>query len=115
MVSNAMRTRSSSRGYVKKTDIAPYGEKILAATKAAHRKNPYTPDMAPAENRRRLVSCARVGINIYKVESMSERASERIRKRGRKTHVMHLVIRREFDGSIREYAQERRRMALKEP
>src|SRR6266850_7660629 len=27
MVSNAMRTRSSSRGYVKKTEIAPCGER----------------------------------------------------------------------------------------
>jgi len=28
---------------------------------------------------------------------------------------MHLIIRHEFDGRVREYTQERRRVALKEP
>jgi hypothetical protein len=28
---------------------------------------------------------------------------------------MHLIIRHEFDGGIREYTQERRRVTLKEP
>lgn len=53
---------------------------LTATTNTAHRENPYTPDIAPAVNRRRLVSCARVGINICKVESMSERTDPKARK-----------------------------------
>jgi hypothetical protein len=57
MVWNSMRACSSSRGSVKETD----GRSV----KREHQELVDTPDMAPAEDRHRFVSCARVGISIY--------------------------------------------------
>jgi hypothetical protein len=54
-----MCTGSSSGGQVKKAEIVP----SRAQFERELQELVDTPDMAPAENQRRFVSCARVGIS----------------------------------------------------
>ena len=61
-VLNAMRTRMSSRGYVKKTDMMP-GEGV--GTPQGYERVGCAPEMAPAAKRRPLVCESRVGIRTY--------------------------------------------------